>query len=99
MNSRALTTKDLRTAELLASGLSRKEIAQAEAVSLSSINSRVDALLFKTFSQKAIEAVHKLSKQGLIALTALTFTLASDIDSQRRARRSSLRVVRVIQRI
>lgn len=94
MNTRALTQTDLKTALLLAQGCSRKVIAKRERISINSVKSRVDALLFKTNSFKAAEAVHKLTKQGLLALVCCLFLLSDfDDDKHRRHTRRSIRPV------
>ena len=97
MNAQALTQTDLRTASLLGEGNTRKEIARIESVSLSSVNSRVDTILFKTLSKNTVEAIQKLAKCGLIALIAISLMLNDGIDGQRRARRPALRLARVVR--
>lgn len=87
---RHLTETEIRTARLLAEGCSRKAIARIEGISTSSVASRVNSLLFKTDSSKAIEAIHKLAKQAAIVLFVMVAALPVT-DKQRRDTRHARR--------
>jgi DNA-binding CsgD family transcriptional regulator len=86
---RPLTATDLTTAALLSQGLTQKMIARRERISLSSVKGRVDTLLYKTGSARAVEAVHKIAKAGLLCLLML---MAPDDAALRRPRFHTLRV-------
>lgn len=70
--NRRLTPTDLATAAMLAEGMTRKAIARQARISVNSVKTRVDTILFKTRSQNTVQAVHRLTKAGfLLALLLL----------------------------
>jgi len=86
---RPLTATDLATAQMLSAGLTRKHIAREARISVNSVKSRVDTLLFKTGSARAVEAVHKITKAGLLCALLL---MAPDEMAIRRPRGQRFRI-------
>lgn len=94
MTELSITPKELQTAALLAQGRRRVDVAQEMGVSVNTIKTRIDTLLYKTFSQNSVQMVHVLTKRGLLVL-AVSVSLSADLssDAVRRSGRRRLRPV------
>lgn len=92
---RPLTKTDLATAALLSEGMTQKGIARVARISINSVKSRVDTILFKTHSQNVTEAIHKITKAGLLVCILTVCISNGDIDKQRRHSRRRMRPVAV----
>lgn len=90
--NRHLTHTDLATAQMLSAGMTRKHMARQARISVNSVKSRVDTLLFKTRSNNAVEAVHKITKAGFLCALVL---LAPDDFAFRKPRNQRFRIQHV----
>jgi SOS-response transcriptional repressor LexA len=90
MKTISLTLKEIETAGDRIY-LTIKEIAKKRGVSPDAIKQRSDRILYKTHSFRIQEAIHKLTKAGVLVLaitTAIPATYDNRLNNRRRAQTS-----------
>lgn len=93
-----LTHKEIETAGLLAAGFRRIDVAQQQGVSINTIKTRIDCLLYKTFAKNTVQMVHVLTKRGMLILLVCLSTF-NDGDTDKHRRHSRLRTRPAVTRI
>ena len=83
MEMRVPTHKEIQTAQLLATGLRRCDVAEQMGISINTVKARIDNLLFKTLSTNTVQMVHTLTKQGLLTLVVAVALSGHGVDKNR----------------
>lgn len=68
--------------------LSVKETAKKQGISPATVNSQSDAILYKLHVSNIKEAIHKLTKAGLLVLTACTLSFPAPTERMNNRRRA-----------